>query len=236
MKRIYTLLVSSFFSLSLLANDGGRLSISTAGNTSDLKIEIDGQGFILENNRVILSNLAEGYHDVKIYRDVIKNIFGFDKGDIMYSNAVYLKRGFEFAITINRFRTVMVDERHIDRSEGSYYENNNSNSGRGYTASEKWGSEVMSDREFDQVKYAISKEWFENNRMISARTIMDNNYFTTCQVKEFMQLFSYENNKLEVAKYAYRKTVDKENYDQINDAFSCNSSKEELARFIRECR
>ena len=51
-----------------------------------------------------------------------------------------------------------------------------------------------------------------------------------------MLLFVFESNKLEVAKSAYRKTVDKQNYYQLNDALTFSSSKEELARFIRESR
>jgi hypothetical protein len=51
-----------------------------------------------------------------------------------------------------------------------------------------------------------------------------------------MLLFTFENNRLEVAKYAYRKTADKQNYYQLNDALTFSSTKEELARFIRESR
>ncbi len=84
------------------------------------------------------------------------------------------------------------------------------------------------------MKEQIRKEWFENNRLTSAKTIIDKNNFTAQQVKEMMLLFSFENNKLEIAKYAYRKTVDKQNYYVVNDAFTFSSSKDELARFIRE--
>ena len=54
------------------------------------------------------------------------------------------------------------------------------------------------------------------------------------QVKELMSLFTFENNKLELAKYAYRKTVDQKSYFQVMDALTFSSSKDELARFIRE--
>ena len=97
-------------------------------------------------------------------------------------------------------------------------------------------SNVMSGREFEQMKESIRKEWFENNRLTSVKFIMDKSNFTTAQVKELMLLFTFESNKLEVAKYAYRKTVDKQNYYQLNDALTFSSSKDELARFIRESR
>ena len=48
-----------------------------------------------------------------------------------------------------------------------------------------------------------------------------------------MLLFTFENNRLEIAKYAYGKTVDKGNYFVVNDAFTFNS-KEKLNEYIRE--
>ena len=260
MKKISTLLLSSLFSLSLLAYDGSRLSISTVSNSTDLKIEIDGRKFAMQDNSVTLSNIAEGYHQVKIFREKRRNrdwnrdddrnrnddrnrdddrgrggngggFFG-QRQEVIYASSVYIKRGFHTDITVNRFGKVFVDEQRMDRNDGYYNEDDNGNGGgwnNGY-------GNVINNREFEVVKDQIRKEWFENNRLISAKTIIDKNNFTTQQVKELMLLFTFENNKLEVAKYAYRKTVDKQNYYQLNDAFTFSSSKDDLARFIRESR
>jgi hypothetical protein len=48
-------------------------------------------------------------------------------------------------------------------------------------------------------------------------------------------LFNFEYNKQEIAKQAYSKTLDKQNYRCVADALSFSSSKSELARFIRSC-
>ena len=238
MKKIFTLLLSSLFSLSLLAFDGSRLSISAVGTSTEMKIEVDGRKFSMKDNSITLSYLAEGYHQVKIFREKNKRGNGNGNGrksEIIYSNSIYLKKGVHLDITVNRFGKVMVDERRIDRNddwyndEDDYYDNDNGGWNNGY-------GNVMSNREFDDMKDQIRKEWFEKNRLTSAKVIVDKNNFTTQQVKELMLLFTFENNRLEIAKYAYRKTVDKQNYFQLNDAFSFSSSKEELARFIRESR
>ena len=91
----------------------------------------------------------------------------------------------------------------------------------------------MNDFEFNRVLGSIGKEWFETNKEKSAIQIIHTNYFTACQVKQMLQLFSFDNNKLDLAKQAYSKTVDQKNYFMINDVFSFNSSKDELARYIR---
>jgi pyruvate kinase len=70
--------------------------------------------------------------------------------------------------------------------------------------------------------------------LTAAKQIIDRNYFTSQQVKEMVLLFTFENNRLDVAKYAYGKTVDKVNYFVMNDAFTFNNNKEALKEYIRE--
>lgn len=96
---------------------------------------------------------------------------------------------------------------------------------------------TMSDREFERVLDAINKEWLEANKMKSATQIINTNYFTAAQVKQMLFLFSFENNRVDIAKQAYSKTVNPGNYlASLKDAFSYESSIDELARFIRNFR
>ena len=234
MKKFFTLIISSLFSLSLLAFDGSRLSISAVTSSQELSVEVDGRKFSMKDNSITLSYLAEGYHQVKVYRQAKRgngNTFG--RNVIVYTNSVLLKRGFHLDITINRFGKVLMDERRMDindewyNDQDDYYDSENGGWNNGY-------SNVMNTREFETVKASLRKEWFENNRITSVKYIIEKNNFTTSQVKEMMLLFTFENNRLEIAKLAFRKTVDKNNYFQLNDALTFSSSKDELARFIRQ--
>ena len=95
-------------------------------------------------------------------------------------------------------------------------------------------SRSMNDRDFSQAKETLRKEWFENTRLTTAKQIIDGNYFTSQQVRDMLLLFTFENNRLDIAKYAYGKTVDKGNYFVVNDAFTFNNNKEKLSEYIRE--
>jgi hypothetical protein len=99
-----------------------------------------------------------------------------------------------------------------------------------------YGYNGMSNLEFNRVLESIDKEWLESNKLKSASHIVATNNLTSVQVKQLVMLFSFESNKLDLAKQAYKNTVDKRNYSIINDAFGFNSSKDELARFIRNSR
>lgn len=94
----------------------------------------------------------------------------------------------------------------------------------------------MLDADFQQLKQSLTNERFENTRLEIAKTAMTNNMFTTAQVRDLVGLFSFDNNKLELAKHAYRFTVDRNNYFQVGNAFSFSSNREELMRFIQEQR
>mgnify|MGYP001570675238 CR=1 FL=1 len=243
MKKFFTLLLSSLFSLSLLAFDGSHLKISTLNNNMKLRIEVDGQRLMMKGNSITLNNLSEGNHNVRVYREKKKDIFynrvarGYE---IIYATSVYLGRAYQVDITINEYGKVFVDTYRIETDE-DYYTGNNG--GFGYDGSNdntngsSWNNgyaNVMSAREFNQVWEQIGKEWFESNKLISVKTIIDKNNFTIQQVYDLMLLFTFENNRLEVAKYAYCKIVDKQNIYQLNDALTFSSSKDELARFIHE--
>ncbi len=96
---------------------------------------------------------------------------------------------------------------------------------------------VMNGREFDRVLESIDREWLESNKMKSVTQIVSTHYFTSAQVKDMMGLFTIESNKLDLAKMAYAKTVDKHLFlSTVDDAFTFNGSRDELARFIRNSR
>ena len=240
MKRIFTLLIGTIASLSLFASggkkdfDGSRLSISAPSSTAELKVEIDGRQFTMHDNSITIGYLGEGQHMVKIYRESKKNFMGFGRRSFIFNSTVFLKRGFHTDITINRFGKAMQDEQRIDPTDeyyndaDDYYDNNNGGMGNSEYRN------VMGVREFNDMKDQLRKEWFENNRLTSAKFLIDKSNFTAAQVKDMMLLFTFETNRLELAKYAYCKTVDQRNYLMVNDALTFSSSKEDLARFLRE--
>ncbi len=235
MKRIFTLLLGSLFSLSLLAADANRLSVSTVSKNMDLTIEVDGRRVAMKDNAITLRNLSEGQHMVKIFAEKKKNgkgnAFG-RKQDVIYSSSVFIKRGFHLDIVVNRFGKVLVDERRIDRNDDWYSDDDDYFDG-GFDDDYM---DIISTREFDQIKESLRKEWYEGNRLKSAKFIIDQNRFSTAQVTELMYLFTFENNRVDIAKYAYKNTVDKRNYYQLTEAITMSSSKDDLLRYIRDFR
>ena len=117
--------------------------------------------------------------------------------------------------------------------DNDWYDNRNNdgrgNDGRGY-------NQPMSDRMFLAAKEAIRKEGFDKDKLAVAKQIISTNNIYSSQVKELLQLFSFDDYKLDFAKYAYARTIDRNNYFIVYDAFAFRKNKEELMSYIQNNR
>jgi len=101
----------------------------------------------------------------------------------------------------------------------------------GYNGRIGCSNPVSNDR-FESIIQSISSKDFEDSKLTVAKQVASSNCLFAYQVKEIMQLFSYESTKLEFAKEAYGHTYDLDNYFMLNDAFDFESSISELNEFI----
>lgn len=94
----------------------------------------------------------------------------------------------------------------------------------------------MHPGDFQGVKQSIASKSFDDTRLTIAKQVIASNCLLSDQVKEIMLLFSFEDTRLELAKYAYGYTYDKGNYYRLNDAFTFESSIEELNDYMNAYR
>jgi hypothetical protein len=248
MKKTFTLLLAAFISLSMYAYPSfSKMSISSISNTS-LRVMVDGNRYKANDNSVIISNLQQGYHAVKVYQLVRNNRPSSPYGNnsnykLVYSANVYVKPQYYVDITINRFGKAFIDEQPIgagyynEEEEEDWGDNNwNNNDGNNGWNNDNNANRAMNNQQFDRFKESLRNESFDNTRTNIAKQVLSTNYFTTAQIKEVVGLFSFENSKLDIAKYAYKNTLDKNQYYTVGDAFSFSSSKDELMTYIQHYR
>ncbi|MBN8704023.1 MAG: DUF4476 domain-containing protein [Bacteroidetes bacterium] len=95
---------------------------------------------------------------------------------------------------------------------------------------------AMNSNDFAAAKKSISSKSFEDSKLTVAKQLTSRNCLSSLQVKEIVELFSYENTKLQYAKFAYRYTVDRGKYFLVNDAFQYESSITDLNNFLGTLR
>jgi hypothetical protein len=91
----------------------------------------------------------------------------------------------------------------------------------------------LSPDDFAELLKKIKGSALESHKLDKAKTIVDRSKVNTEQIKKIIELFTLEETRLTYAKYAYPKTLDKENYKVVREALFKTSSKYNLDRFIK---
>jgi hypothetical protein len=90
----------------------------------------------------------------------------------------------------------------------------------------------MTAAEFSALKQTLASKSFEDTKLSIAKQAIAQHCFLVSQVKQIIDLFSFEDSKLDLAKHCYRHTYDIGNYFQVNDAFTFDSTADELTKYI----
>ncbi len=84
------------------------------------------------------------------------------------------------------------------------------------------------------VKGSISREAHESNKMKIAKEFIKHSCPKSFHVAEIMELFNFESNRLDLAKFAYRYVYDPEHfYVDVKDAFKMKLSADELYEYLQ---
>jgi hypothetical protein len=92
----------------------------------------------------------------------------------------------------------------------------------------------MSDANFNNLYQSIQQQWPASTQMNSLTNAFNNsnNYFTTYQARQLIQIAGTESNKLQLAKLSYRSIIDPVNFSQMYNLFNNQSSRDELAAYV----
>jgi hypothetical protein len=215
----------------------------------NITVEIDGRTYTDIANALILRDLRPGNHTIKVYTMVRSTpVTRLARQVVLYNKSMYVKPKFYVDIVINRFGRALYDEQPItdNRFDGDGVDerdgrnnnnwpgrNNNNNNGGRPPGNDNYPPRPMDDNTFSSFIETVRRESFDDSRLAIAKSGIDQNYFTSAQAKQLVALFSFENSKLEVAKYMYGRTTDPKNYFIVYSSFSFSKTKEELAEYVR---
>lgn len=91
----------------------------------------------------------------------------------------------------------------------------------------------MAAADFEDASASISSKGFDETKLTLAKQIAGSNCLSTTQVKAVMELFGFEDSKLDFAKFAYDHVSDRNNYYKVNDAFGFSGSVDALNSYIQ---
>jgi len=91
----------------------------------------------------------------------------------------------------------------------------------------------MNPMDFESARASIKAKSFDDSKLTMAKQIIGSNCMLSSQIRELMLLLSFESNRLDLAKFAWHHNLDKGNYFKLNDAFTFESSIDELNQYIQ---
>jgi Domain of unknown function (DUF4476) len=78
----------------------------------------------------------------------------------------------------------------------------------------------------------LEKESFDNKKLEKAKKYIDKTSLSSYQINEIAKLFSFDNNRLDWAKYAYASCFDKANYFVLENTFTFSSNYRALEEYV----
>lgn len=110
----------------------------------------------------------------------------------------------------------------------SYYDVSNN---EGYSGDYFDYLPCMSQPSFMSLLNVVNDATFESSKISIASQAIITNFMTSSQVLQLLKCFTFESSKLEIAKLAYSKVIDKWNFFMVNNAFTFDSSVDELNEY-----
>ena len=93
---------------------------------------------------------------------------------------------------------------------------------------------AMSAPNLDKAIATLRQKSFADEKMTIVRQILRSSCFKVDQVRLLIKEFTYEEDKVNVAKLAYEKVIDQNNYYQVNEEFTYSESIESLNSYLEQ--
>ena len=251
MRALFILILSAAYSMTAYAGcENSTLQIHTAQHLP-IKVYVDGStGSNPPTVGVTVTGITPGRHHLKVV-EIYNDRYGERIRRTVYNGNVDVRPSMHMDARVDEGRGVAIHDTHVpcgeqynappqgnDQRQGDnqqYYGNNDQPVATNTAPIAPPVAALpphLSDGDFQQVVGTLSASPYETKRLDTLKTVIGTSQLSTDQVSQIMQLFSFESNKLEVAKMLYDHTVDKQNYSSLSANFNFDSNKEAFKKFL----
>ena len=237
MKKLFTLLLSSFLFASAIAQTV-TITFNGTNKLRNYQVILDEDSYYSNSKRdpkakpiqvkISIDDLELGAHQIQVFR--LKTLGNYSNGSsnnstngrVLYSREFQLREGYDMNIAIMPNGSVSFTEKRIRNNS-----NNNNNNNQTRTA--------VSDETFNQLEQSVRTKWLQSQKLTTETEIFRNAnyYFTTSQVRQLLLLLDSETNRLALAKMAYSKVVDPTYFTDLYDVFNTTASRDAMNVYIR---
>ena len=192
---------------------------------SPLTVAIDNRDYKKVGTSLTFNDLPPGRHYLRVYEYKEYRDGTGGNAKLVYTGSVRIKKNTYTHCVVNPSTAEMMVTTHemvMDNRPVST-PNNPSN---------KEISGTLSGKEIDALANEIQSKVTDTDKMKLLQLRLANKTYTTTQVRIMLPWFHFEESRLELAKWAYANTVDKNNYRNISSDFDYETSVKELESFL----
>jgi hypothetical protein len=225
--------------LAMALPPASQIQISLNGHRPNSIIVFDGRTYSSAGNIVFIEHVTPGNHTLQVLRPTAWGHQG-----VLFSGNVRVPVASHVVATLGR-HGLQVGSTPLAHEGPSYwdecedlpgaivhdpYDHYPQPSGPGFCGTPP--VQGMRPEVFGQLVRTIEAQSFDSDQLRVAKQGIRLNGVTSAQMRELMELMSFESTKLDLAKFGYQFVADPGNYFVVNDAFWFSSSVSELDRFI----
>jgi CTP:phosphocholine cytidylyltransferase-like protein len=220
MKTLFSFTLSMLLTAAAFA---GTVRVTINGN-KDFVVKIDGRIYSPNasgtSKQIVITDLQNGRHRLQILRPVRNG-----STREVYSSNFNLNANESLDITVNGNGRVHMEETTDNMAYGD----------NGYNYPNNPNRSPMTEASFNQLYRYINNQYGQSAKMTSAREVFNNsnNYMSTAQARQILLLMNTEATRLELAKLSFDNIADPENFTELYDVLSRQTSRDELDAYVR---
>lgn len=200
-----------------------------------IKVYVDGHtGSNPPTVGVVINNIPPGMHQLQVV-EVGTSRYGQETHSTVYKGNIDVRPSVYMDARVDEYRGISIHDTHVPCDQiggGTAATSSASPSVTQATPPAPVVPDHMSDADLKKLVTTITATKYETKKLDTLKATSTDLQLATDQVRQLMNLFSFESNKLEVAKLLYDHTVDKENYSKLAEGFNFQANKDAFEKFL----
>lgn len=216
----------------------------TTGN--NLAVEIDGRNYSRVSNTLTLGNIPSGKHRLRVYQ--IENRNGARKGVTVFEGSIRVKAASFHSIMVDpgegrlRIRTAPIgDYRQIPddgdapkpRNRDTRTSDDNSEDPTENRSSNQTLTKSLSKEKMEKLKARVDNTITDTEKLKLLKGELQNIALSSRELVEILSWLTFDESKLELAKFKGPSLTDPENIGDVVDTLNFESNKTELRDYLR---
>lgn len=235
MKRILSLLLLVLLSGNLFAQKNNRSTLRIRlSDDTPLTVSVNGRYFQKTGRSITLGDLPKKRHNIKVYRFRAYQDGNGGKAELVYSGRIKVEPGttYDCVVDVNarKFRMKPVGSLSAERNQGSSVNGRNNGTDIALPPSQT----VNRSAAITQLKTNIDAKGEDAEKLKIANAYLNRQKVSVNEAKDIASWFYFDDTRLSFVKAAYGKVSDPNNFSQLGEVFTLDSSFKDFQKFLEQ--